>query len=73
MTNTMSSTVKGQAGEPEVEIHVLTEDERRLLQEGLDELDRSEVATAAEVRAVFDKYRDRKFATRRRVRSQARL
>ena len=38
-------------------VHQLTEEERRLVREGLDELDRGEVATEAEVRAVFDKYR----------------
>ena len=39
------------------ETYVLTDEERRLVREGLDELDRDEVATEAEVRAVFDKYR----------------
>jgi predicted transcriptional regulator len=38
-------------------IYVLTDEERRLVREGLDELDRGDVATDAEVRAVFDKYR----------------
>ena len=38
-------------------IYTLTDEERRLVREGLDELDRGEVATDAEVRAVFDKYR----------------
>lgn len=38
-------------------VHQLTEEERRLVREGLDELDRGEVATDAEVRAVFDRYR----------------
>ncbi len=37
--------------------YVLTSEERRLLREGLDELDRGERATPAQVRAVFDKYR----------------
>jgi len=37
--------------------YVLTDDERRLVREGLDELDRGEVATDEEVRAVYDKYR----------------
>ena len=37
--------------------YVLTEEEHRQLREGLDELDRGEAATDAEVRAVFDKYR----------------
>ncbi len=38
-------------------VYRLSGDERRLVQEGLDELDRGERATEAEVRAVFDKYR----------------
>jgi hypothetical protein len=39
-------------------IYVLSDEERRLVQDGLDELDRGEVASEAEVRAVFDKYRE---------------
>ena len=39
------------------DIHVLSEAERHLVEEGLAELDKGEVATEAEVRAVFDKYR----------------
>jgi predicted transcriptional regulator len=35
----------------------LTDEERRLVDEGLAELDRGEVASDSEVRAVFDKYR----------------
>lgn len=38
-------------------VYQLTDEERRLVREGLDELDRGEVATEQEVRAVFDKYR----------------
>jgi hypothetical protein len=38
-------------------VYVLSDEERRLVREGLDELDRGEVASEAEVRAVFDKYR----------------
>jgi uncharacterized protein (DUF111 family) len=38
-------------------IHVLSDEERLLVREGLEELDRGEVASEAEVRAVFDKYR----------------
>lgn len=38
-------------------VYALSEEERRLVREGLAELDRGEVATEAEVRAVFDKYR----------------
>ncbi len=39
------------------EIYMLTDEERRLVREGLDELARGETGTDAEVRAVFDKYR----------------
>ena len=39
------------------EVYMLTDEERRLVREGLDELARGETATDAEVRAVFDKYR----------------
>jgi hypothetical protein len=38
-------------------VHPLSEEERRLVREGLAELDRGEVASEAEVRAVFNKYR----------------
>lgn len=38
-------------------VYALTDEERRLVREGLDELDRGEAASEAEVRAVFDKYR----------------
>ena len=39
------------------DIYVMSDAERNLVEEGLAELDRGEVATEAEVRAVFDKYR----------------
>lgn len=39
------------------DVYVLSDEERRLVREGLDELDRGEFASEAEVRAVFDKYR----------------
>ncbi len=39
-------------------VYVLSEEERRLIREGLDELDRGEAPSEAEVRAVFDKYRE---------------
>jgi len=39
------------------EIYHLTDDERRLVDEGLAELDRGEAASEVEVRTVFDKYR----------------
>lgn len=38
-------------------VYELSDEERRMIREGLAELDRGEVATEAEVRAVFDKYR----------------
>jgi len=38
-------------------VYALSDEERRLVREGLDELDRGEAATDAEVRAVYDKYR----------------
>jgi predicted transcriptional regulator len=38
-------------------LYVLSDEERRLVREGLAELDRGEVATETEVRAVYDKYR----------------
>jgi len=38
-------------------VYALTEQERKLVREDLDELDRGEVATEAQVRAVFEKYR----------------
>lgn len=37
--------------------YTLSEAERRLVREGLAELDRGEAASEDEVRAVFDKYR----------------
>jgi DNA-binding protein H-NS len=43
-----------EAGE---EVYFLTDEERLLVQEGLDELDGGEAASEAEVRRVFDKYR----------------
>ena len=39
------------------DIYVLSDEERRLVDVGLAELDRGEAATNAEVRAVYDKYR----------------
>ena len=43
-----------QAGD---QVYRLSDEERRLVQDGLAELDRGETATESEVRAVFDKYR----------------
>ena len=39
------------------DVYRLSDDERRAIDEGLAELDRGEIATEAQVRAVFDKYR----------------
>ena len=39
------------------DVYVLSDDERRLIQEARDQLERGEVATPAEVRATYDKYR----------------
>jgi hypothetical protein len=39
------------------DIYRLSDEERRLVNEGLAELDRGEFASEADVRAVFDKYR----------------
>ncbi len=39
------------------EVYVLSDEERKLVQEGLDELDRGEYATEEEVRDVFNRYR----------------
>ncbi len=38
-------------------IYILSDEERLLVREALEELDRGEVASDAEARAVFDKYR----------------
>ena len=38
------------------EFYELTEEEERLIQEGLDELDQGLLASDEEVRAVFDKF-----------------
>ena len=38
-------------------VYPLSDEERRLVREGLAELDRGEVASEADVRAAFDKYR----------------
>lgn len=39
------------------DVYRLTDEERRLVREALAELDRGEIASDPEVRAVFDKYR----------------
>jgi len=39
------------------EVYRLSDEERTLVREALDELDRGEIASETEVRAVFDKYR----------------
>lgn len=52
-----AAAVLEQIAEAGDEIYTLTDEERRLVREGLDQLDRGDVATDAEVRTVFDKYR----------------
>ena len=52
-----AAAVLEQIAESGDEIYTLTDEERRLVREGLEQLDRGDVATDAEVRAVFDKYR----------------
>lgn len=37
-------------------VYQLSDEERRMVREGLAELDRGQFATESEVRAVFDKY-----------------
>ena len=38
-------------------VYQLSDDQRRLVRKGLDELDRGEAVTEDQARAVFDKYR----------------
>lgn len=45
-------------------VYLLHDDERRLVREGLDELEQGKAATEDEVRAVFDKFRLRKTPSR---------
>jgi DNA-binding protein H-NS len=52
-----AAEVLEQIAQADDEIYHLTDEERRLVDEGLAELDRGEVASEADVRAVFDKYR----------------
>jgi DNA-binding protein H-NS len=52
-----AAEVLEQIAETGDEVYVLSDEERRLVREGLDELDRGEVATEPQVRGVFDKYR----------------
>jgi DNA-binding protein H-NS len=52
-----AAEVLEQIAEAGDDVYVLSDEERRLVREGLDELDRGEAASEAEVRAVFDKYR----------------
>ena len=52
-----AAEVLEQIAEAGDDVYILTDEERRLVREGLDELDRGEAASDAEVRAVFDKYR----------------
>ena len=52
-----AAEVLEQIAEAREDVYVLSDEERRLVREGLDELDQGEIASEAEVRAVFDKYR----------------
>lgn len=52
-----AAEVLEQIAEAGEEVYVLSDEERQLVREGLDELDRGEAASEADVRAVFDKYR----------------
>jgi hypothetical protein len=52
-----AAAVLEQIAESSDGIYSLTDEERRLVREGLEQLDRGDLATDAEVRAVFDKYR----------------
>jgi hypothetical protein len=52
-----AAEVLEQIAETGDEIYALSDEERRLVREGLNELDRGEAASEEEVRAVFDKYR----------------
>jgi DNA-binding protein H-NS len=52
-----AAEVLEQIADADDEIYHLTDQERRLVDEGLAELDRGEAASEAEVRVVFDKYR----------------
>lgn len=52
-----AAEVLEQIAEAGEEVYVLSDEERQLVREGLDELDRGEAASEAGVRAVFDKYR----------------
>lgn len=51
-----AADVLEQIAEAGDEVHILTEEERRLVREGLAELDRGEIANEADVEAVFKKY-----------------
>lgn len=52
-----AAEVLEQIAEAGANVHVLSPEEERLIDEALAELDRGEAATDAEVRAVFDKHR----------------
>lgn len=52
-----AAEVLEQIAEAGEEVYVLSDEERQLVREGLDELDRGEAASEVGVRAVFDKYR----------------
>lgn len=52
-----AAEVLEQIAEAGDDVYRLSDEERRLVREGLGELDRGETASEADVRAVFDKHR----------------
>jgi predicted transcriptional regulator len=52
-----AAEVLEQIAEASDAVYTLSEEERRLVRQGLAELDRGEVAADEDVRAVYDKYR----------------
>lgn len=52
-----AAEVLEQIAEAGAAVYPLSDEERLLVREGLAELDRGDVASDAEVRTVFDKYR----------------
>ena len=52
-----AAEVLEQIAEAGAGVYTLSDEERRLVREGLAELERGEAASEADARAVFDKYR----------------
>ena len=53
----IAELLEGVAAAGDEPVYQLSDEERALVSEGLAELDRGEIASEAEVRAVYDKYR----------------